>query len=241
MRHINYKSDFALEQRLYYEDPETRQLKDMGFPPFNFKLYYYTTSRANAYVASCTYEKKHIVKHDPHHKPHDRRGNESYCEHYDSEHDEYEVRMVNCRNENGTILVVFDNHNLACGELKVEVVFDIPDNLFPDGRKKEVLPYPTDVLLWTKPTDGYPRAEAMAVLPYIKGTDGKDGKDGKDFTYEDLTSEQIEDFAEKVADKVIDDNVSEKIEEAIDKKMGEEFDEIGDITDEEFDEMFHDK
>lgn len=195
MRHVNFKSDFKLEQRLYIEDPTTNQLIDIGFPVYNFKLKYWTTSPSNFYIASCTYEKKRIIRHHDHHVKIKGGLNEKNCEHYESEYDEYEVHMVNCRNENGTIVVLFEHHNLACGELKVEITLDLPDDFFPCGYKKEVIPGPTDAILWNRPTDGYSRVESRLILPYIKG---------KDFSYDDLTDEQKKDLAEQIGGSILE-------------------------------------
>lgn len=214
MRNFNYKSDFSLIQKFYIRDAETGDLKDMGVPEYDFTLTYYTTSQIKKYEAS---------------------GKKVNCK----------MVYTNCRNENGKLLVLFNSYDLPPGDLKVDIRLDIPDEQYQDGIRTEIIPCPTGIKLVQGHSDCYGIAEAVAILPFIKGKDGKDGKDGengkdgKDFTYEDMTEEEVDDFAGKVADKVMEEGIEEKIDEAIQKKLEDEFTGFEDISDDEFDSMFN--
>lgn len=54
MQEINYRQDFPLVITFYYND-ENGDLKPFGFPPFDFKVTFWTTSRLNEYIAECKY------------------------------------------------------------------------------------------------------------------------------------------------------------------------------------------
>lgn len=101
----------------------------------------------------------------------------------------------NCKNVDGKILVIFNNYKLLPGNLKVEIKCDIPDDLFPDGIKTEIIPCATKVDLVIGPSDSYGLTEATAILPFIQG---------KDFTFDDFTEDQLQDIIDKVAHKVVD-------------------------------------
>lgn len=168
MQEINYRQDFTLLQSFYYKN-EKGDLVDFGFPPYDFKIFYWTASRANAYVASCRYANG-------------------------------EPKCVNCRKVgDNKLLVVFDNHKLSPGELHAEMIMEVPDDMYPDGFRRDPFPMRTDVRLIHGPTPTPTRVETTAILPYIKG---RDGKDGKDFSYDDMTEEQKEDLAKRVAGNV---------------------------------------
>ena len=172
MRNINYKSDFLLIQHIYVKDRRTGEIKDIGFPEWDFSIVYYTSSSMKTYEVSC-----------------------------------HSGRCRNCRNENGRLLVIFDNHGLGCSELKGELTLEIPEDIFPDGDLREVLPVKTDTRLWEGPSDGYGMAEAEVILPFIKG---------EPFTFEDLTDQQIDELAGKAAGKVLDE-AGEDLKERIDE------------------------
>lgn len=188
---FNYKQDFLLWQQLLYRDPETRELKDYGFPEYDFKCFYWTTSRANPYTASCKY-----VDGEP------------VC--------------TNCINKDGKLIVIFDHHHLQPGELKGEIIIDFPNDIYPDGFQNSPMALKTDTRLVHGPSVTPTIAEAMAIMPYIKG---KDGKDGKDFSYDDLTDEQKEELAKRVA---------ENIETEIPDLSGN----LEDFSDEDWDQIF---
>ncbi len=54
---------------------------------------------------------------------------------------------TNCFNDNGRIHAVFDNHRLSPGKLHCELSADIPASIYPDGRRREVLPQPVGIEL----------------------------------------------------------------------------------------------
>lgn len=41
---------------------------------------------------------------------------------------------INCRNEDGEILILVDNHEFPIGELYMDFEIDIPDDRYPDGN-----------------------------------------------------------------------------------------------------------
>lgn len=215
MREINYKQDFSIWERLLYRDPETREFKEMGFPPYDFKIRYYTTSLANAYEASCRWSHgepkcvnckciggKLLVIFDRHHlQPGVLKG-------------EIEIEYPSHLYPDG-----FRNDPI---ELNPDVRLVHGGTTSPSRIESEViLPY----IMGKDGRDGR------------DGADGRDGQDGKDFSYEDMTDEQKEELASQMADKAMGD-IDEKVDEAIKKKLGEEFTELGDIPEETFEEMF---
>ena len=223
MRNINYKSDFPLFQAVYMREfnKETRrwEKRDVGFPDYDFTLTYFTSTRNNSYVAHCKYDRNGIPQ------------------------------CVNCKKtDDGRLLVLFNNHGLQPGPLKVEIDMEIPNEIFQDGFQKEVIPGPVDVNLWDRPTEGYGPAEAEALLPYIKG---EDGKDGKDFTFDDFTPEQLADITDKAGKKAVQaaeekvNNVisgkSKELDQAIEeakKRLEDEMSDFGEISDDDIDEMW---
>jgi len=54
---------------------------------------------------------------------------------------------TNCFNDNGRIHAVFDNHRLSPGKLHCELSADIPASIYPDGKRREVLPQPVGIEL----------------------------------------------------------------------------------------------
>lgn len=116
---------------------EGEETQDIGFPEYSFKLTYFTASSSNGYVASCIYDKE---------------GNAS---------------MRNLKNVDGKILVVFDNHRLMPGDLKVKMIVNLPDADFPDGKQKVVTPAETGINLWTKASDTTETEAVQLIVPYI--------------------------------------------------------------------------
>lgn len=127
----------------------------------------------------------------------------------------------NCRNENGKLIIVFDNHRLQPGDLHGEIVIDFPNNLYPDGYQNSPISLKTNVRLVHGRSEVPTLAEAMAIMPYIKG------KDGKNFDYSDLTEEQKEELAKRVADNIevdlpeLTEGIEDITEEEWDDIMGE--------------------
>ena len=56
-------------------------------------------------------------------------------------------QMKNCFNDNGRIHVVFDNHKLSKGQLKVELHTSLPNGIYPDGTQDIYEPHPLDIEL----------------------------------------------------------------------------------------------
>lgn len=101
---------------------------------------------------------------------------------------------TNCRNEGGKILVVFNGHGLSPGTLNVEFTALLPDDLFPDGDRRTVVPGPLGVVL-TKDAACCPSTmEAEMILPYIKGDKGDA------FTYDDFTAQDKADLIAPMRD-----------------------------------------
>lgn len=85
----------------------------------------------------------------------------TYTASYDGE------KYTNCkRNEDGSVTVIFNNHGLGVGKLKVRREFFIPDGDFPDGVYNAVSNDTTDIMLVEGKTDGY-NVEEDFQPPYI--------------------------------------------------------------------------
>ncbi len=54
---------------------------------------------------------------------------------------------TNCFNDNGRIHVVFDNHRLTKGRLRCDLTAELPNAVYPDGSRREVLPQPVGIEL----------------------------------------------------------------------------------------------
>lgn len=104
---------------------------------------------------------------------------------------------TNCFNDNGNIHIVFDNHGLDPGVLKVEFYAELPNNIYSDGSELLVSPQSLDVELVRGLGDCGTIADAQLLLPYIKGEKGDagpigpQGEKGEPFTYDDFTPQQI--------------------------------------------------
>lgn len=107
---------------------------------------------------------------------------------------------TNCFNDNGNIHIVFDNHGLNPGVLKVEFYTELPNNIYPDGSQLVVSPQSLDVELVRGLGDCGTIADVQLLLPYIKGEKGDigpigpQGEKGEPFTYDDFTPSQIEEL-----------------------------------------------
>lgn len=131
---------------------------------------------------------------------------------------------VNCKNVDGKLIVIFNNHGMMPGLLNVDIEIDVPNDIFEDGYHREFIPGPTKVKLITGPTESFGMAEAEAMLPFIKGDPLK---------FEDLTPEELDELvgqtAKKAMDKLLDDadkdlmdrmdEIKEKIETEIEKDL----------------------
>lgn len=75
---------------------------------------------------------------------------------------------TNCkRNDDGSITVVFNNHGLGIGKLKVRREFFIPDTDFPDGLYNAVSNDSTEIVLTDGKTDGFVVTTEI-LLPAVK-------------------------------------------------------------------------
>ncbi len=104
--------------------------------------------------------------------------------------------LVNCFNDNGRIHVVFNNHRLGKGVLRVDFHSEIPNAIYPDGIQDLYEPQPLDVELVDGPGDCAGAAEVEVLLPYIKG------EKGDAFTYADFTPAQIAELQRPATEKV---------------------------------------
>lgn len=120
--------------------------------------------------------------------------------------------LTNCFNDNGNIHVVFNNHGLGSGTLRVEFSAEIPNEIYPDGSQLEVSPQSLNIELVRGVGDCGTIADVEVMLSFIKGEkgdkgdkgdrgergpegpQGPQGERGEAFTYEDFTPEQIEEL-----------------------------------------------
>lgn len=76
-------------------------------------------------------------------------------------------KYVNCKpNSDHSVTVIFNNHGLGVGKLKVRREFFIPDGDFPDGVYNVVSNDPTDVMLVEGKTEGFDVEETFRP-PYV--------------------------------------------------------------------------
>ena len=73
---------------------------------------------------------------------------------------------TNCYNDNGVIHVVFDNHRMGVGQLKVEFTMSVADARYPDGHKDTVSPYSLDLELVLGKSDDIDDSEIEFIVPY---------------------------------------------------------------------------
>lgn len=84
----------------------------------------------------------------------------------------------NCKpQEDGTLLVPVDNHDLAPGVLTYKINIDDADADFPDGFMNVTIPGTLAVELWTGPSDEFAGEIGVVVLP-VKGDTGPQGEQG---------------------------------------------------------------
>ena len=104
--------------------------------------------------------------------------------------------LVNCFNDNGRIHVVFNNHRLGKGVLRVDFHSEIPNAIYPDGIQDLYEPQPLDIELVDGPGDCAGAAEVEVLLPYIKGDRGEK------LTYGDLTAQDKEDLIAPIKENI---------------------------------------
>lgn len=93
--------------------------------------------------------------------------------------------LTNCFNDDGNIHVVFNNHGLESGTLRVEFSAEMPNSIYPDGSQLEVSPQSLHIELVRGVGDCGTIADVEVMLSFIKGDKGDP------FTYADFTPEQI--------------------------------------------------
>lgn len=155
----------------------------------------------------------------------------------------------NCkRNEDGSVTVIFNNHGLGVGKLKVRREFFIPDEDFPDGVYNAVSNDTTDIMLVEGKTDGY-NVEEDFQPPYIgiitnvdiidnlesddadKALSAKQGKVLKGM----IPTDYITEIPDTLADKTyVDDAISTAGEKVV---ASQTIKEIAPISQEEYDAL----
>lgn len=83
----------------------------------------------------------------------------------------------NCFNDNGLIRIVFNNHRLSAGDLKVEFTAYIPDDIYPDGDEIHVVPGDSGIKLVRGRGECPSDIEMALLLPALKGEKGDKGAD----------------------------------------------------------------
>lgn len=105
----------------------------------------------------------------------------------------------------GSLHVMVDNHNLIPGKVSIDVSFDIPQSLYPDGAQHISVKCDDVVELVYEKSDLPSDLEIELQLPTIKGDP---------FTFADFTPEQIDDLkrpaTEAAADlKAFEENIAQ--------------------------------
>lgn len=96
---------------------------------------------------------------------------------------------INCRNNNGEIQVIVNDHRLPIGKLQIEFYADIPDNNYPNNSKLIVCDSDTGIELVTGSTD-LNTEDIITIEPYIK------------FTYSDMSEEDKNSLAIDISNKI---------------------------------------
>ncbi len=74
---------------------------------------------------------------------------------------------------NGNVKVVFNDHKLSPGELKLTFSADIPDEDYPDGKKLHVVPVKTDIYLTSEASEVSTGIEIEVKLPFSSEPQGE--------------------------------------------------------------------
>lgn len=122
---------------------------------------------------------------------------------------------TNCFDDNGKLHIVCDNHGLPSGILRCEFTAELPNDIYPDGSERIVMPKPLDIELVRSAASCPNDMEVELILPYIKGDKGDP------FTYEDFTPEQLEALKGPKGDKGDKGDKGEKGEQGIQGERGE--------------------
>ena len=115
---------------------------------------------------------------------------------------------TNCYDDEGKLHIVCNAHKLPPGNLRVSFEGDIPDDIFPDGKRFNVTTDYLPIALVIGKADVYCSVDAQLVLPTLKGDP---------FLFQDFTPEQIKtlqrpaiEAAMDVQNKINDYNASEE-------------------------------
>ena len=72
---------------------------------------------------------------------------------------------TNCRNSDGKVLIVVNDHHMGLGTLKVDFKAEFPRELYPDGSERNVVPGDLDIELVRGAGDFPSDFEAELLLP----------------------------------------------------------------------------
>ena len=87
-------------------------------------------------------------------------------------------KCVNCYDDNGQIHVVCNSHNLGVGVLQMEFTAELPNDVYPDGAERVVVPVPVKIELVRAAAPCPSSIEIELMLPFIKGETGAVGEPG---------------------------------------------------------------
>lgn len=75
--------------------------------------------------------------------------------------------LTNCYNDNGKIHIICNDHKLGCGDLKVEFIAELPQDIYPDGLHRIVAPQNLGIRLVSTKGDCPTTADAEVIAPYV--------------------------------------------------------------------------
>lgn len=120
--------------------------------------------------------------------------------------------LTNCRIDDGRIHVIVDSHHLMPGKLHIDFEALIPNELYPDGTRRTVVPGIVPIELTADKAPCPSAMEIELMLPYVRG---------KALTFDDLTAAEKDAFAQSAADRVTIENLGVASDEEVDEAMGE--------------------
>lgn len=119
---------------------------------------------------------------------------------------------TNCRIDDGRIHVIVDSHHLMPGKLHIDFEALIPNELYPDGTRRTVVPGIVPIELTADKAPCPSAMEIELMLPYVRG---------KALTFDDLTDAEKDAFAQQAADLVTIEDLGVASDEEVDEAMGE--------------------
>lgn len=120
--------------------------------------------------------------------------------------------LINCRIDDGRIHVIVDSHHLMPGKLHIDFEALIPNELYPDGTRRTVVPGIVPIELTADKAPCPSAMEIELMLPYVRG---------KALTFGDLTDAEKDAFAQQAADLVTIEDLGVASDEEVDEAMGE--------------------